>query len=836
MALAELMGSQEDLDITTKMDWEQTVEGMESQGFIMSSHGNKAQYEGNPDLMELSNAEEDLTTFKGDCNMKNKDNISQPTEESFESVLSDQPLFTESFKTEKESHHLENETYECPDNSEEKRGPEKIKHCINTSVKQFKHNSEATVSKTSCSPVHANSETDEPECTRKWPEDSSLYSSEYGKEDIYTTPKRKYNENKEKSFVISDMGTDNNNLISLSSRMNNSYSLQAAVVPGLKTVTSPLKEGALTKNVNYFKSDCMIQTLLQNWNDLLKSGIESDVTITTMEGLSVKAHSLVLMARCPHLYKEIKAHGKLVKWNEIPQKAVNLFLSYLYTGTCKITPGDPSWIELYNISLQYDCKDLVSYMELLNKTKNSPVKIPVVYHERETQDICLEKESRAARNLIEFKSDFISPVGVHTDKVLNVEGLKCISHYERKVHEQTESLYEKESSNSKLKSDHDKHDKIKPFERDKRVQSPDLFDESACAEKSYIISPVANSPLIVIPHHSPNMETDHLEPKELEEVSNVLSKTSSPCKSVSSLGDRGGKIIPSSITTSFLPTSSKEEVIKVDVDVSDMESLDAESKGNSSLIPEHDKCQLVEDDDVIDLTQNSLKSPSENVLDHPGVTNFQTENEWHSWSEKLDRMDEGDKFKNSEPGEADNCYISNIWDDFDADSSVPVAEELNPTSEKLAANSDKSNSADKPDLCLSIHAQSTSHKITPKYASGDYKEKYSKKLNLSNSQEMNSPRCKTKYPVSLQVTEETSFGEFFEGHSTDEILVSAITEIEESRGVYQSRNQAESTSSTVATASYSRALTPKQHYNTNKNTVTPKPEYDKMKSPELKVK
>lgn len=838
MALAGLLGSQDDLDITTEMEWEQAAEGTGSQGFITSSLGNKTQYNSDSkleskvggsnadivealesnqsDLVEVYNAEEDCVILKENFNLNRsqtteKQDISQATKGTLESVISGQPLSTESCELEKENSHSENITTDCPSSFKEKGENQNNEQLIDVPLQQQNFNNKAIINNISGSFMCTNSNAEEHEDTKKQSENSPLLSSECGKDNVYTAPARQCYKYIDEGLEASGTGSKSKYLMSLSGREESNSSSKGRVVPEHKVITSPLKEEAVSKNQDSnFINECMIQTLIQNWNDLLKSGIGSDVTITTLEGSLVKAHSLVLMARCPQLYKESEVHGKVIEWYKVPQETTQQFLSYLYTGSCEITtPGDPLWIELYDIGLKYDCKDLVSYMELLYKAKKSPVKnkLPVLHSEIDGGSLPLGKE-------LEISVE--KSTAMNADKNFNVEVMKRTKHDDEKVHEQIESSYVNKISQVNLKSGHEKQDKVENQEEFQRVQSPDLFDDFPCAEKSYIISPVQISPPAkVIPHNFSGMEIDQLEPEESNGVSNIPLQRSSPCKSGLSLGDREDK--------ETLPDSSFEG----NPDIPDARSINTESKAKSSLSPGYDKSEMGDDDDVIDLTQSGSKCNSEEyVLDLPSVSNCQPETECHNSTEKVGSTgNENEELMNCESGsDTYKHYISTIWDDFD-----PVTEELHSNFDKLAANNDAKNIINEPDLHLSIHTQSTSHKLKPTYSSnGDHqKEKHN---------DSDVPTKETRFAVSPQAGTETSFVEFLEGHSYDEIFVNAAREIEELDGVSESRNQTKSTSSTTASASYSLLSTPHQNRNAVKKRVTPKPDYSRMKSPELKVK
>lgn len=146
--------------------------------------------------------------------------------------------------------------------------------------------------------------------------------------------------------------------------------------------TSKLKDGCLKHEecpqenqaaCEEFKP--MQEKLLHDWSMLLTSKEESDVTVTTAKNGILSAHSLIFLARCPKLYKEVKDAKMQISWDSVSYEGAYIFLIYLYTGTCKIkAKDDPMWLDVFDLALQYNCKDLVSYMESLYKVHNSPVK------------------------------------------------------------------------------------------------------------------------------------------------------------------------------------------------------------------------------------------------------------------------------------------------------------------------------------------------------------------------------------------------------------------------------------------------------------------------------
>ncbi|XP_068215658.1 serine-rich adhesin for platelets-like isoform X2 [Palaemon carinicauda] len=123
------------------------------------------------------------------------------------------------------------------------------------------------------------------------------------------------------------------------------------------------------------RSNSMQTRLVYDWGSLLASGEESDVTISVNGDEELNAHSVVLLARCPELYSDVKNSKRRLTWNEVSYEGAYIFLVYLYTGDCKIkTKDDPLWMDVFDLALKYKSEELISFLESLYKIGNSPVK------------------------------------------------------------------------------------------------------------------------------------------------------------------------------------------------------------------------------------------------------------------------------------------------------------------------------------------------------------------------------------------------------------------------------------------------------------------------------
>ncbi|KAK3857502.1 hypothetical protein Pcinc_036249 [Petrolisthes cinctipes] len=116
----------------------------------------------------------------------------------------------------------------------------------------------------------------------------------------------------------------------------------------------------------------MLDKLSDAWGGLLARGEHCDVVVTTSNGFNHSVHSLVLLARCPSLYREAVSAGMHVGWHEVSQEAAHMFIHYLYTGRCQVeTKEDPLLMDVFDLGLRYSCKDLVRFLEAVLKADQS---------------------------------------------------------------------------------------------------------------------------------------------------------------------------------------------------------------------------------------------------------------------------------------------------------------------------------------------------------------------------------------------------------------------------------------------------------------------------------
>ena len=658
--------------------------------------------------------------------------------------------------------------------------------------------------------------------------DSTLHSSQYNT-DVFTSTLKTHDCEYEKTACeVSQMGSFDshiNNIVHQSGGKDTKNCSETSKILQHEIVISPLKEEAIVRNnLPYTKSGSMVDTLIQNWKDILQSGIGSDVTILTSDGFSLAAHSLVLLARCPQLYKESKVYGDSIKLDNISRKTAHHFLSYLYTGTCEVTtPDDPLWIALYDVALRYNCSDLVSYMELLYKSKSTPLKIT---------DVNM-KSLKPRINSVDLSSAVPSAteIGKHTPSlkvpVINLEKdlelgnipsnsisdsanrfmmdcgkiLKPTRLFSEIAEGEVDNKNSPESKFSKfdLPVTCKGQDKSKHMQWDKVIQSPDLFDES-----------LDHPPLIDISQHSPHVKLIQPFPKEQGKKIYMLPDTSSPCKLDISVEEKEDKEI-----TREKDIAGHEQYIPIAISCSPLPPLPERL--------ELDDCNDVSDNDV-DLRHSDSEA---------SVTDHQTDNICKDSIKKTSCMD----YDNEEPLACESVdthehYISNVWDDFDTgDSPMTILERLS-TSLNVC---EITNSNVKPGSCLTPLTQSSSHHVsTPLLCHEDCPQEKlcSDILQSSKHEESKCFKLDTKCTVSA-----IDCIELTEGHPSDETLINMAVEMEQlDDNLNQTRNQTPSKLVSPVDGSSPILATPHQMYTLKRKLVTPQPDYGSMKSPDLKVK
>lgn len=978
MALAELMGSQEECDTTQEIQWEEAAEGMENQGFILPSQTDKAQEkskfntsilknnsdshfcelnrnntndtegafeENHDDQTQVYDCEENTIELEQNSDLKNKSGTPHLTD--YENITTSSckkkchlncntvphatdnkcadgcefsdcksEIMSSSQKNKRENSSLQKGTLQniqilCHPSKHTAAISESENRRDNTSLLPSKeivssqsHFSESCdLSSKKCraenicfeshidskgvrhSPKHNqnidissnlarcnNTSTpyslaDDDVCSKhdnneQHLKGNPLHSSQCNKD---TPPINSCHHDYEKtSLELSLVGSNEslNMVHQLDGKNTKSYS-ETSKLCEQEIATYTLKEEAvLRSNIPDSKSGFMVDTLVKNWRDIMQSGAGSDVTIIASDGSSLAAHSLVLLARCPQLYEESKVYGNLIRWDNIPQKTAHHFLSYLYTGTCEVTtPGDPLWIELYDIALRYNCSDLVSYMELIYKANSTPVKISSINLKR-----CLEprnnlvnldsavplageegkhtaaSEKTPVVNLeedLELKNSPANSISDSVNKFTTDSGkiLKPTRLFSGKTHGEVgiRNPPENEVPKVDLSFTPRGQDKSEHLQWDKGTQSPDLFDESVYFKSCVTSTNLNLSPLIAIPQHSPLVQSV---PKELGKFSHIASKTCSPCKlALSVKGKEDKKIMCSVPPALILPITSEK-------DIAGNEQNIVSARSNPSLPSPSDRCELdgYNDDianDVIDLRHSGSEASE---ADLPSIRDYQTETIHKDTIERIGCIDyENEKPLICESVDTQGHYISNIWDDFDTgDSHISITEGLCSTSFKRSTPSvyEKINSNNEMSSCLTPVTQSASRHVasTPLIHHGQdlpHRDICSGTLQSAKPEERECLKLENKCTVSA----EDDSAIFTEGHPSDETLVNLAAEIEQ-RDVdfHHTGNQAQSESITADDASWSTPATPHQMCISERKLVTPQPDYKTMKSPDLKVR
>lgn len=673
---------------------------------------------------------------------------------------------------------------------------------------------------------------------KKQLDDSPLHYSQYVI-DQYTAP-RKVCEYKKASLEDPCMGSSksctNNNIPQSSGK---DYSKTSKQLEN-EIVNSAFKEKTLTKDdfVNN-KSSFMIDALIKNWKDVLQSGTKSDVTIITSDGSSLTAHSIVLLARCSQLYKESKACGNIIKWDNIPQKTARHFLSYLYTGTCEITtPGDPLWIELYDVALQYDCSDLVSYMELIYKAERSPVKTHNASFQRNS---FVNSESNVISSVKEVNKSITPPLEIPvvnleedidlinspSDSVsdsankfmMDAKALKPT----RLFHEKTPRELDNKTSPGNRVSEfdlsviHKEQGQSENQERNEGTESPDLFESfnsRRCTTSPSLSCPVVTATSRPFSH----VNSVHAIPKERRSISQELPKKSSSYKLP--LLDEGKE--------------GKETGSTEGNDGCEQYILNARSSSPLPTLPDR-----YEENDCNDNSDNLRESDSEARITNLLFSDCKTENVHKDSTKKVDLIEnENEETPTSETVDTHDCYISNIWDDFDAgDSPVMVLEEDSTSfSSPVPKVCDKKTSDDRPESCATPIAQPASHlaSSTPLSHIKDFPQRdiSSRLLQSSKLEESECFKLETKCTVPAKVDSI----EFTEGQPSDETLVNMAAEVEQlDNNIHKTVNEAEPEHATPVRTSCSTPAA-RQMYVSKRKSVTPQPDYKNMKSPDLKVK
>ncbi|XP_042214441.1 uncharacterized protein LOC121861027 [Homarus americanus] len=389
----------------------------------------------------------------------------------------------------------------------------------------------------------------------------------------------------QKTLPISDEGLNNETV---------NHDMETIKLPPSRKITDEMKKGRL----NYLRSqlvnqDKCVETksmedkFLLDWSALLASEDESDVTVTTSDSSSISIHSLVLIVRCPQLYKEVKENKMQVKWEGISFEGAHTFLAYLYTGTCKIkVKDDPLWMDTFDLALQYKCKDLISYLESLYKASSSPIKAVSLENSPNTSrvmnnntssnaDICLAskrlrslQEKRGESGRIVRRQLNLSPICKKTPEVV------------LKTPERRNSPANIDKENS---STGDNVERIRDTHINRGLQSPDLFEESVLSE-----DPSPSPPTLVYPNLSPCEESVAAVPSE-PRFSSALGPDKNSSGKLDSLGQhsRSSLNVPASdvkVSSEALPLLSPQRTKKMNNEklLENEQSFERRSAGNIS--------------------------------------------------------------------------------------------------------------------------------------------------------------------------------------------------------------------------------------------------------------
>ncbi|XP_047496802.1 uncharacterized protein LOC125044265 [Penaeus chinensis] len=437
--------------------------------------------------------------------------------------------------------------------------------------------------------------------------------------------------------------------------------------------------------------------LIYDWASLLASGEGADFTITTSEGSDLQAHIFVILVRCPKLYQEVQSAGKKVTWADICFEGAYVFLSYIYTGTCKIKAKDDSlWMDVFDLALKYECDDLVTYLESLYKANPSPVKLATPSHSKESMpntDAGIMLTPKMGNSLIE------GIIEKRVRRCIDLSPVKNVSISSNKRNDDLTAepvLHPSDSPELMVMSSDPEKDVGKGSS-----QSPDLFNESCVtdntARKTF---PSGSTPVLTGFHHSPWDKALQDIHEESSLRLSVESKTS-PTKPVSSTRSsdnfKSNKLDTSS---SASPDLSKMK------QVTDIGNLGEESQGQNLRSNENVKdkdvndCPEDEETDIIDLTvcssgsSNSVGTKADNLTAPSVQVDAPTDSETEEMEPLM--LADGTDTNSEDNGECpeepcmavvnimqatpnksldtnyekqeesmNRSYISTVWDDFD---------------------------------------------------------------------------------------------------------------------------------------------------------------------------
>ncbi|XP_069997155.1 microtubule-associated protein futsch isoform X1 [Penaeus vannamei] len=619
--------------------------------------------------------------------------------------------------------------------------------------------------------------------------------------------------------------------------------------------------------------------LIYDWASLLASSEGADFTITTSEGSDLQVHSFVMLVRCPKLYQEVRSAGKKVTWTDICFEGAYVFLSYIYTGTCKIKAKDDSlWMDVFDLALKYECDDLVTYLESLYKAHPSPVKVATAVNSKDSMvntDVGIMLTPKMANSQEEgiIKKRFRRCIDLSPGKSISVSSDKGNDDLTTEP-----VLQPSDSSELMVMSSNPEKDDGKGSS-----QSPDLFNESCVNENTtHKTFPSVSIPMLSELHHSP---WDKALQDVHEEPSLSLSTESKTSKPVSYAKSDYFKSNKQDISSSASPDFSKMKP------VTDAGNLREQSEGQNLRGNEEvedmdvNDSQEDEETDIIDLTVCSSGSSRSvgtkaDTLITPGVhVDAPTDSE-SEYMEPLMLADGTDT--NSEENE--NCpeepcmaavnimqatpnksldtdynkqeesknrsYISNVWDDFDDMGCELLPIEVSPTTpvKAVVAPAVKGHYHDK-EFQVSYDNDSVSpiQSISPTKVADEgviQNRKWTPVKQTSKTVDCEGTKDRPIFDMESKLGSSATDAVVASGSSfSDETLLRVAAEFEDSNIWKDDFDSIDDVSDPLLKKDAEKKLpkskkdllkTPNDKIGPSKKSVTPMPDYKNMPSPDLK--
>lgn len=102
-----------------------------------------------------------------------------------------------------------------------------------------------------------------------------------------------------------------------------------------------------------------VAKLVDDWSHFVNNPMLSDVTCLTADGRELRAHRLVLAARCPNMMDGLKEqNGRFtLDWRECPASAATRVLRYVYTARYEHDVEDGRWV--YRLARRYRLTELL---------------------------------------------------------------------------------------------------------------------------------------------------------------------------------------------------------------------------------------------------------------------------------------------------------------------------------------------------------------------------------------------------------------------------------------------------------------------------------------------